>query len=158
MLADRHVLLRLAGGAFVDVTRRQFEPSCGHPRYYSSEADLSSDWRNIDDGAPDGGVADENWRELGLPAWEPGVPGKGLLVAEGPLHCWAVDTESAPHHFGAMQTLGLTRDQVETYLIVHEDGAVRLPADSALEAAARIVSLDPRLRLADNDQVRWQFG
>lgn len=151
------MLLRLPGGVFVDVTRRQFEPACGHPRYYSSEADLSADWRYIDDGPPDGGVADERWRELGLPAWEPGVEGKGLLVARGPLHCWALDAEAAPHHLGAMRTLELTEDQVEAYLTVRENGTVRFVPESTPAATARVLTLDSRLRV-ESDTESWQFG
>jgi hypothetical protein len=33
MSADRHRLVRLSDGRFVDVTRRQFDPRADHPTY-----------------------------------------------------------------------------------------------------------------------------
>ena len=64
MAADRHRIVRLEDGAFVDVTRRQFDEHAEHPTYYASETALAKDWREIDRGPPDGRVEDEDWRRL----------------------------------------------------------------------------------------------
>jgi hypothetical protein len=64
MGADRHRLVRLADGSFVDVTRRQFDPQAEHPTYYASEVELAGQWQQIDRGPPNGPAADEDWRSL----------------------------------------------------------------------------------------------
>lgn len=64
MAADRHMLVRLPDGSFVDISRRQFDPNAAHPCYYKSESDLASDWREIDDGPANGRRVDEVWRSL----------------------------------------------------------------------------------------------
>jgi hypothetical protein len=64
MTADRHRLVRLPDGTFVDVTRRQFDPDADHPTYYGSEADLARHWRQIDRGPVDGAAHDEDWHDL----------------------------------------------------------------------------------------------
>jgi hypothetical protein len=76
LLADRHLLARLPGQVFVDITRRQYEPKAPHPQYYSSEGDLSFDWVEIDDGPPDGRIEEERWRPLHLPEWDRGHSAK----------------------------------------------------------------------------------
>ncbi len=64
MAADRHMLARLPDGPFVDISRRQFDAKAAHPRYYWSESELASDWREIDDGPTNGRLEDEDWRGL----------------------------------------------------------------------------------------------
>jgi hypothetical protein len=64
MAADRHRLIRLPDGSFVDVTRRQFDPHSPHPTYYASEAELARHWREIDRGPPHGGAEDEDWHSF----------------------------------------------------------------------------------------------
>jgi hypothetical protein len=64
LTADRHRLVRLRDGTFLDVTRRQFEPSAPHPTYYVSEAELARHWREINRGPVDGTLEDEDWQSL----------------------------------------------------------------------------------------------
>ena len=64
MAASRHRVVRLAGGAFVDVTRRQFDHLAEHPTYYAFEAELANDWREINRGPADGTREDEDWRRI----------------------------------------------------------------------------------------------
>jgi hypothetical protein len=58
------MLVRLPGGSFVDVTRRQFAVEAPQPRYYTSESELARDWHEIDDGPADGRLEDESWGRL----------------------------------------------------------------------------------------------
>jgi hypothetical protein len=62
--ADRHRVVRLPDGSFVDVTRRQFDPWADHPTYYDSEAELVKHWRQIDRGPVDASVEAELWEDL----------------------------------------------------------------------------------------------
>jgi hypothetical protein len=64
MAANRHVLVRLPDGSFVDISRRQFDANAAHPRYYKSESELASDWQEINDGPANGRLEDEDWRSL----------------------------------------------------------------------------------------------
>jgi hypothetical protein len=64
MAATRHRIVRLPRGAFVDVTRRQFDDHAAHPTYYASELELADHWREIDRGPVDGSLADEDWRSI----------------------------------------------------------------------------------------------
>lgn len=147
MQANRHLIVRVPDAGFVDVTRRQFEPTGTHPRYYSSEADLACDWKEIDDGAFNGTAEQERWRSLGLAKWDLGLSGKGLLLKNGQLRCWSVDADDAPHHHGGLRVLGLEPQDVETYLIISVSGGVRLPDDASHRGLAqRIAAADSRLR------------
>jgi hypothetical protein len=64
LASDRHRLVLLPDGSFVDVTRRQFDPYAQHPTYYASESALAAHWRHIDRGPADGAEADEDWYRL----------------------------------------------------------------------------------------------
>lgn len=64
MASDRHMLVRLPDGSFVDVTRRQFDPNAQHPTYYASERELASHWREVDRGPVDGREENEDWERL----------------------------------------------------------------------------------------------
>jgi hypothetical protein len=147
LLADRHMLTRLPGGGFVDITRRQYEPKGQHPRYYSSEGDLSFDWAEIDDGPAEGRLEKERWRSLCLAKWEPGIPSKGLLTRDA-LYLWATDAEDAPHHAGALHTLAIPAEDVDCYLFVDSDGTVALSMfEDTAAIEKRLAALDSRLRV-----------
>lgn len=62
--ADRHRIVRLPDGWFVDVTRRQFGSAEEHPTYYLSETDLASHWCEVDRGPADGAEDEERWETL----------------------------------------------------------------------------------------------
>jgi hypothetical protein len=145
LAADRHMLARLPEG-FVDVTRRQYDRGT-HPRFYSSEADLAQEWREIDDGPANGSLDDERWRQLALTAWSPGGPGKGVLMLDGALHCWSVNDEGVPHHPSALLVLERELEDVEQSIVIAADGKVelRLLPDEDVGAAARIEAADARL-------------
>jgi hypothetical protein len=64
MAANRHRVVGLPGGAFVDVTRRQFDEHADHPTYYASEPELAEDWCEIDRGPVDGTSEEEDWRSI----------------------------------------------------------------------------------------------
>ena len=148
------MVIGLPSGAFVDVSRRQFEPSGGHPRYYASEADLAGDWREIDDGPPDGRLEDERWRALGLAPWEPGASGKGVVLASGSIHTWGVDASGVPRHTGGLRVLEEAPEDVACYFIVDPDCSLKLLSGDS-EFAAIISAADPRL--AATDPADWSF-
>lgn len=155
LAANRHLVVRLQAGAFVDVTRRQYEPDCTHPRFYSSEADLACDWREIDDGPAEGPTNDERWRLLTLRPWCSGQPGKGVLVRPLRLHTWATDAESAPHHHGGLRALELPATAVTSYLEINECGSVTLTMCDDVARVARLIrQLDQRLQVRQG----WSCG
>lgn len=155
LAADRHMLARLQVGGFVDVTRRQYEPRGTHPRFYACEGDLAHDWQEIDDGPSDGSTVDEKWRCLGLIPWSVGSPGKGVLLRDGVVHCWSINSEGVPHHPGGLVVLGIEFDEVDQFIAIDAEGQTELMSGpEGRDAATRIEMADSRLRVA---RTGWRF-
>ena len=95
--------------------------------------------------------------------WARGEHGKALLLTDGTLRSWRTLAFGSPHHGDAQQVLGITAQDVATYLEIEPDGAVGIASpqagtQDAHGLLAQALAADSRLHIKPPSSWAETFG